>query len=112
MRHGERKEVAISCKQLKNLVAGKRSRMNSHAKNLLEEAAVALSLGSTWSSESPHKQEPALARESQDLLVPGRIVRNAIRAGRADVVGVVAEGRAQPLDNGEAVGKLLPGQAG
>ena len=40
-----------------NLVAEKRSRMKSHAKNLLEEAAVAWSLGSTWINESPHKEE-------------------------------------------------------
>ena len=86
--------------------------MKSHAKNSLEEAAGAWSLDSTWSSESPHKEELALSRESQGLLVPGRIVRNPIRAGRPDVVGVVEEGRVQPLDNGEAVRELLPGEAG
>ena len=76
---------------MEKLVAGKKSRIKSHAKNLLEEATEALSLGSTWINESPHKEELALLRESQDLLVPGRVVRKPLRAGRADVVGVVEE---------------------
>ena len=53
-----------------------------HAKNLSNEATEALSLGRMWINETP-RTELALLLESKDLVVPPRIGRKAIRAGRS-----------------------------
>ena len=49
------------------------------AQNFSEEAAEAMSRGTEWFDETPHKEELSLLRESDDMRLPGITVRRAVR---------------------------------
>ena len=55
-----------------------------YAKNLLKEAAMALSVDNEWLNESPRKVDVALLQESRNMQCPGMMVRRAVKAGLAD----------------------------
>ena len=102
LRQDETKEPRANGKQWKHLIGEKRSRgkfalglgamrfehkimqilrrQEDLRENLLKEAAVALRMGQEWLSESPHKEEVALLRESRKMHLPGMMVRRAVKA--------------------------------
>ena len=85
----------------------------SYAKNLLKEAAAAMSLGRAGINETPLRDVLGLLREIQHMLVPGRMLRKAIRAGRADDWSELLESdEVNSLNDGEAEGELPRGEAG
>ena len=49
------------------------------AQNFSKGAAEAMSRGTEWFDETPHKEELALLRESDDMRLPGITVRRAVR---------------------------------
>ena len=65
--------------KIKHIYAGKKI----FGKNLLKDAGVASSMGKEWLDESPHKEaELALLQDSQNMQLPGMVVRKAVKAGQ------------------------------
>ena len=73
--------AGLGARGLENRIMKIYAAKKSQAKNLMKETADAMSLGTEWMNETPREVELALLRESQDLQVPGRTVREAIKAG-------------------------------
>ena len=78
-----------------------------YAKNLLEEAAAALSLGKGWLEESPHKEEFGFVASEQESAFARHDGAEGDPGG-ADgrLVGGDEECGAQSLDDGESEGEL------